>query len=40
LLRTLRVAPALLTEWLGEADEPVVDTVAEEPLPGRSGTGN
>jgi capsular polysaccharide export protein len=40
LLRTLRLAPALLTEWLGEADEPVVDTVAEEPLPGRSGTGN
>ena len=40
LLRTLRLAPALLGEWLGDADEPVADPIAEEPLPGRSGTGN
>ncbi|MBV9152289.1 MAG: hypothetical protein JO204_10995 [Alphaproteobacteria bacterium] len=40
LLRALRLAPALFGEWLGEADEPVADQIAEEPLPGRSGTGN
>jgi hypothetical protein len=40
LLRTLRLAPALLGEWLGEPDEAIADSVAEEPLPGRAGTGN
>lgn len=40
LLRVARLAPALLSKWVREVNEPVVDTVAEEPLSGRSGTGN
>jgi capsular polysaccharide export protein len=44
LLRTLRLAPSLLRDWLREAlaapAEPVADPIAEEPLPGRSASGD
>jgi hypothetical protein len=40
LFRTARLMASRFNEWLTAPDRPVAAPVAEEPVPGRSGTGN
>jgi short-subunit dehydrogenase len=40
LVRTARLMASRFNEWLTAPDRPIPVPVAEEPVPGRSGTGN